>query len=209
MDSPILILLAGGKSKRMGSPKGLLDIHESPWILEQIGRYQHLKNSIVYIGLGYDYKLYLEAIPWFNIALKNSYNFDGVEVNVIINSQPQLGPFSTLQAVLNMVDKKTTIIVQPIDVPILNKEDLATIIKEDNTIVIPVYNAKNGHPVKLKPEFWNTLLTIDATNDKSRLDTQIKIFNASSISYVNVNDSSICQNINTKEKWYNYVNNTP
>jgi len=207
MDSPILILLAGGKSKRMGSPKGLLDYHGSPWILEQIGRYKHLKKPMIYIGLGYDYKLYLDAIPWFNKALENSYSFDGVEVKVIINHQPQLGPFSTLQTILNIIDTKSTIIVQPIDVPLLNKEDLAILIKEDNIIVIPTCNAKNGHPVKLKPEFWDTLLTKNASNNKSRLDTQIKLCDTSSVSYVKVKDISIYQNINTINKWFNFIEN--
>ena len=122
--------------------------------------------------------------------------------------EPQLGPFSTLQTILSIIDTKITIIVQPIDVPLLNKEDLATIIKEDNIIVIPTCNAKNGHPVKLKPEFWNTLLSKDVSNVKSRLDIQIKLSNTSRISYVNVEDTSIYQNINTKIKWDNYAKNT-
>lgn len=205
MDSPILILLAGGKSTRMGTPKGLLDYQGIPWVLAQISRYKHVKNPIVHIGLGYDFKRYLTLIPWFQKAIDAPYNHNGVEVKVIINDQPQYGAFSTLQKVLKSIDKKYSVLVLPIDVPLLKKQYLTSIIREDNTIAIPVCNDNNGHPVKLKPEFWSTLLTVDTSLDEARLDRQIKRYKNSSIAYVNVLDSSVYQNINTRLEWDNYT----
>ncbi len=205
MDSPILILLAGGKSTRMGYPKGLLDYHGTLWILEQVSRYKHVENLKVYIGLGYDYEQYLETIPWFKDAIENSYNYNGVEVKVVINDQPELGSFSTLQTVMRNINVDSTIIVQPIDVPLLNKQSLAAIINENNTIVIPKCNGKNGHPVKLKSEFWKPLLTLDSFSSDARLDTQIKLFNTSSITYLKVHDKSVYQNFNTKDNWNDYL----
>ncbi len=191
----------------MGSPKGLLDYHDTPWILEQISRYSSIDNPKVYIGLGHDFQQYLDTIPWFINAIDRPYIYNGVEVRVIINNQPQFGSFSTLQTVLNKVNKNTTIIVQPIDVPLLNKQSLMSIINENNVIVIPCCNDKNGHPVKLKPEFWNRLLVIDISSNQARLDMQIKKLDNSSISYINTTDKSVCQNINTINKWNNYINN--
>ena len=204
MDIPNLILLAGGKSTRMGSPKGLLDYRGTLWVLEQIARYKFIENSIAYIGLGYDYEQYLNAIPWFKDAIENSYNYNGVEVRVVINNQPQFGSFSTLQTVLKKVDIDSTVIVLPIDVPLLNKQSLTSIINENNKVVIPTCDAKNGHPVKLNSEFWNTLLPIDMFSKNARLDTQIKQLNSLSITFVNIIDNSVYQNINTKEKWNYY-----
>ncbi len=208
MDSPILILLAGGKSTRMGFPKGLLNYHGTLWIVEQITRYKHIDNAKVFIGLGYDFQKYLDTIPWFKKALNNAYDHNGVEVRVVINNQPQLGSFSTLQTVLKNIDTQVMVLVQPIDVPLVNKDSLITIIRENNAIVIPNCTTKNGHPVKLKPEFWNTLLAVDTSSENARLDIQIKQINTSSIAYVNINDSSVYQNINTKEKWNNYCKST-
>lgn len=205
MNIPILILLAGGKSTRMGSPKGLLDYRGTPWVLEQITRYKHIENPKVYIGLGYDYEQYLSVIPWFKDAIENPYSYNGVAVRLIINYQPQLGSFSTLQTILREVDVHSTVIVQPIDVPLPNEQSLTTIINENNTIVIPTCNSKNGHPVKIKPEFWKPFLKINLSSNDARLDTQIKQYNSLSISYVNVIDNSVYQNINTKEKWYSYL----
>ncbi len=205
MDSPILVLLSGGKSTRMGSSKGLLGFHGKPWILEQIARYKNIENPKVYIGLGYDYEQYLNVIPWFKDAIENSYNYNGVEVRLIINYQPQLGSFSTLQTVLKKVNINSAVVVLPIDVPLLNKQSLTSIVNENNTIVIPTRDAKNGHPVKLNSEFWNTLLTIDPSSKDARLDTQIKQLDSFSIAFVNVIDNSVYQNINTQEKWNSYL----
>ena len=204
-NSPVLILLAGGRSSRMGSPKGLLDYHGVPWILEQVSRFHIFKNPKVYIGLGYDYEKYVEAIPWFNNATDKSFKYKGAEVNVVINYHPEFGPFSTLQKVLCSVDPQETIIVQPVDVPLLNKQNLSAIINENNIVVIPVCDDHKGHPVKLKSEFWITLLVIDLTSDKARLDTQIKEYKTSSISYLKVSDNSVYQNINTQEDWKYYL----
>lgn len=207
VESPVLILLAGGKSGRMGSPKGLLDYHGTLWILEQISRYKYVRNPNVFIGLGYDSEYYFRAIPWFTEALDDFYLYDGVEVRIVINHQPEYGAFSTLQIVLDKVDTNATILVQPIDVPLVNIQNLDSIIKEINTIVIPECDSKNGHPVKLKPEFWNTLLSIDISSKEARLDIQIKGRDISIITYVRVTDNSVYQNINTINNWNNYLNN--
>jgi molybdopterin-guanine dinucleotide biosynthesis protein A len=69
-DSHVLILLAGGKSTRMGSPKGLLDYKGKQWILEQISRYKYVLNPKVYIGLGHDYENYFSAISWFPLLYR-------------------------------------------------------------------------------------------------------------------------------------------
>ena len=205
MDIPVLILLAGGKSARMGSPKGLLDYHGTPWVLEQISRYKLFKNPRVYIGLGYDLQKYFDVIPWFKEAIDDTYNYNGVEVRVIINNMPEFGAFSTLQKVLKKVEKHTEAIVQPIDVPLPNEQSLTSIINENNTIIIPKCNGKNGHPVKLKPKFWSELLSIDISSKKARLDVQIKQINNSSITYLKVSDNAVYQNINTKIKWHSYL----
>ena len=205
-ESPILILLTGGKSTRMGSSKGLLNYHGILWVLEQISRYKLIRKPKVYIGLGFDNKLYFEAIPWLTEALDDFYLYDGVEVKVVINKQPEFGAFSTLQTVLKKVEINASVLIQPIDVPLAYDQSLAIIINENNSVVIPNCNSKNGHPVKLKSEFWNTLLSIDKSSKEARLDLQIKSTKSSSITYIQVTDNSVYQNINTKVDWNNYLN---
>jgi len=205
MTIPILIILAGGRSARMGTPKGLLDCKGTPWILEQISRYKNIHNPRVYIGLGYDYKLYFKQIPWFEIAIEHSYIYKGVKVSVFINNHPKFGSFSTLQTVLKKVSITDSVLVLPIDVPLLDEENLQRIVSENNTIIIPTCNANNGHPVKLNPVFWKTLLPLENQLKKARLDVQIKNLNRSSKTFIEVDDISVYQNINTIKKWNEYI----
>ncbi len=204
-DTPILLLLAGGKSSRMGTPKGLLDYHGKLWILEQISRFKGVNSPKVYIGLGYDYELYFESIPWFKKAIEKTHNYNGVEVRVMINHQPQFGSFSTLQTVLRNIEKQATVIVQPIDVPLFNTDSLRSFIGKNKSIVIPVCEDKKGHPVKLEHEFWVKLLSVDLSSNNARLDIQIKEYNTSSVTYHKVTDKSVYQNINTINEWNSYL----
>ena len=204
-NSPVLIILAGGRSSRMGSPKGLLDYHGVPWILEQISRFKRVQNAKVYIGLGYDCERYVDVIPWFKKAMDEMHNYNGIGVRVVINNKPENGAFSTLQKVLDSIDPHETIIVQPIDVPLLNEGSLLSLINETNTIVIPTCDGQNGHPVMLMPDFWLPLTQIDISSDKARLDRQISDINSSSITYLKVSDNAVYQNINTKSDWKKYI----
>ncbi len=205
MNIPVLILLAGGKSSRMGTPKGLLDYHGIPWIVAQIFRYKNIENPKVFIGLGYDYKQYFDAIPQLKQASNHSFLWNGVTIRTVINKHPENGAFSTLQVVLKEIDKEATVLVLPTDVPLLKNKGLHAILNANNTIVIPVCDGKNGHPVKLKPEFWRTLTTIDIKAKEARLDRQIKKQEPSSVSFLNVMENSVYQNINTMNDWNNYL----
>ncbi|MBA4392008.1 MAG: hypothetical protein C0407_00480, partial [Desulfobacca sp.] len=64
-----LILLAGGKSSRMGTPKGLLDYQGNLWLFEQLSRFQAASGKRVVIVLGFHHDQYFEKIPWLRAAL--------------------------------------------------------------------------------------------------------------------------------------------
>ncbi len=207
MKTPILILLAGGKSTRMGIPKGLLDYYGTPWILEQISRYKYINAPKVYIGLGYDYQKYLDKISWFKKALDSFYKYQGIDVKIVINPTPERGSFSTLQIVLKAVKRyNTSVLIQPIDVPLLNRQNLIAITRETGKTIISRCCGKNGHPVKLLPSVWKTFLSIDSRSKGARLDLQIKQLDISSITYLDMNDNSVYQNINSKKEWNAYLN---
>lgn len=200
--SPVLIILAGGKSSRMGIPKGLLEFKNQYWLLQQINTFI---GDFVIIGLGYDAELYFKAIPWLKKAIENSVNYRGKQVQVIINPQPKFGLFSNLQNLLKQIDKNQSVFVLPIDAPLLNKKDQELIANDKEIITIPSYNGKKGHPVKLNYQFWNTLLNIPIDDYEARLDVQIKKRNASEISIIKVSDASCIKNLNTPKDWQDYL----
>ncbi|MBL4569358.1 MAG: NTP transferase domain-containing protein [Flavobacteriaceae bacterium] len=198
----------------MGTPKGLLSYKNSYWLLAQIAAFKTGKTII--IGLGYDFQLYFNAIPWLKDAVKNPQIYNGKKVQVVINQTPEFGLFSTLQVVLKVLITKiesdststgSDILVLPVDVPLLNTSELEKIIETENTVVIPNYHQKNGHPAKLSADFWIKLLAIPANDKEARLDTQIKKLPKHLISIVHINDKNSVQNLNTPESWGNFISN--
>ena len=201
----IFILLAGGKSSRMGSNKGLLNFKEKYWILEQLNRISSSNITEVYIGLGYNFNEYFNAIPWLKKAQHQFVNYKNLLVKATINNQPELGSFSTLQSVLRKVSSNSYVIICPIDIPILNSFELNKIISKNDEIVYPNFNGKNGHPIKISPTIWTDFLKLNPRNLYTRLDFQLKKINPNKISTVEVFDRAIIYNLNKKTDWNSYL----
>ena len=201
----VFVLLAGGKSERMGVPKGLLQYQNIYWILEQIDRIATATITEIYIGLGHHSQEYLNQIPLLNQAQSEFITYKKTQIRVFINKNPELGSFSTLQNVLQQIPQNKSVLINPIDVPILNAFELQTIIDTQNQIVLPNFEGKNGHPIKLHFDFWKQLLLLNSSDENSRLDLEIKKVNDSKKTSISVNDSCIINNLNTKDDWMKYV----
>jgi CTP:molybdopterin cytidylyltransferase MocA len=201
----VFVLLAGGKSERMGIAKGLLPYQNSYWILEQINRIATATLTEVYIGLGHHSQEYINQIPLLKQAQSEFVLYKKVKIKVIINKNPELGSFSTLQTVLQQIPRDKSVLINPIDVPILNTAELQTIIDTHNQIVLPNFEGKNGHPIKLRPSFWNPLVQLNPADENSRLDLEIKKMNPAAITRIAVNDSSIVKNLNTPNDWTEFT----
>lgn len=199
---PILIILAGGKSSRMGAPKGLLKHNNSFWILSQI---ETFIGTEVIIGLGHDAQLYFNAIPWLKDATKTAISYKEKQIRVVINPNPKFGLFSTLQSILKHVDLHQQAFILPIDVPLFNKQEQRKLSIEENVIVIPKYQDKKGHPIKITPEFCQSLLNISLSDPNARLDFQIKKNTPSEISFIDVSDGVCIQNLNTPKDWQAFI----
>lgn len=205
-NNAVFVLLAGGKSERMGVAKGLLEYHNTYWILEQLNRIARSTITEVYVGLGYHQEEYSNKIPWITEAKIHFAPYKNLKVKVVVNQNPQLGSFSTFQTVLNQIPKNKSVLINPIDIPILNTTELQTIIEVQNQIVLPNFEGKNGHPIKLHPNFWNLLLLLNPTDENSRLDLEIKKTVPSKITTVTVNDFCILKNLNTPDDWKEFLN---
>lgn len=202
----VFVLLAGGKSERMGVDKGLLKFKHTFWILEQLNRISKTKIKMVHIGLGFNYLNYFKAIPWFKTALTNEVDYHGLKIKTMINPTPELGSFSTLNTVLNQLKTTSDILINPIDVPVLNLTELNKMMMAKNSVVIPNFEGKRGHPIKIDAEYWQYLRTINITDKDARLDFQLKKIDPVKISQVEVKDKFVIKNINTKAAWFNFLN---
>jgi CTP:molybdopterin cytidylyltransferase MocA len=200
----VAIILAGGKSQRMGLPKGLLDYNGHFWLLEHFIRLKAGGIKEIIIGLGYKSDTYYKAIPELQKALNSSIFFKGLQVSVVQNENPKLGSFSTLQYALKAHYKSSDVLICPIDVPILNSKELKKLIKTNANIVKPIFKGQSGHPIKIKYQFVERLLNEDST---SRLDKLIAL--ESDIKKIPCIDNQIIMNLNTPVDWSSFKDRSP
>ncbi|MBI4404308.1 MAG: NTP transferase domain-containing protein [Deltaproteobacteria bacterium] len=202
---PPLILLAGGKSERMGKPKGLLRYRETYWLEEQISRFQKLGGKQVIIGLGYRAKAYFRAIPPLEEALVNGVRYLNITIRSVVNPQPEFGKFSTLQVCLKLFLQEqgaNSTFVLPIDVPVCSKTvwmNLFKALSKDVEAVTPTYRNRGGHPVLLTRVFCQQLAKLPKS---SRLDFELKSLARRKV--VAVNDPVSVLNLNTPKKWKDF-----
>lgn len=196
------VVLAGGKSERMGHPKGLLFNKEEYWLETQLKSIASSGGKEVYIALGFHTSTYCEKLPWLTSALQVPITYLNLNIRAIVNPNPERGSFSSLQTVLSQIEEPKTILLCPIDVPIPKDETLELLLEKQQAIVIPNYKGKNGHPIVMTTAFWKSLLQLNPSN--SRLDFLIKACPSSMIGTVPVENPEVILNLNTPEDWISY-----
>ena len=201
-----LILLAGGQSSRMGTPKGLVDFEGRPWLLEQLSRFEAALGKEVVIVLGYHQEQYFERIPWLRGARYEASVQSGLAVSVVVNKTPEFGQFASLQRAIPFLLEKdwSGAFIQPVDVPGPRREVYGRIAEAFNhklDVVIPQYQSKGGHPVLLSRQFLGQLLSLPVANNEARLDKQIHALSRERVARVRVKDPQVCLNINTLEEF--------
>jgi CTP:molybdopterin cytidylyltransferase MocA len=199
-----VVLLAAGRSSRMGQPKGLVQVAGRHWIDHQL---RSLEGRRVIVVLGDDRERYLAEVP--SLAQR---------VVIAVNPAPERGPFSSLQAGLACVTPETPAFVLPVDVPAASPP-VWSLLEQALTrawaAAIPTYgdDDRGGHPVLLSSRFLATLLGRPATG---RLDHELASVQggegrdpgtaqAQGVVRVPVGDPLVRLNLNAPEDWAKLV----
>ncbi len=216
-----VILLAGGQSARMGTPKTLLT-HSSfrgYWIEEQIRKLHACGIERVIIVLGFHAQTELSVLEPLDLGSFDMGSGHLVptpfrqDVTVVVNPRPKLGPFSSLvsgvQALLSESNSpESGAFVLPIDVPAPGCAiwaNLQSALSGVIAVTVPVHANKGGHPVLLSSRFVHTLLTVQLDSTEARLDRQIERLESTTVRRVDTLDSSVCLNLNHPHDWDRYV----
>jgi len=198
-----LILLCGGKSVRMGSPKGLLEISGSLLFLEQIKQFQKGGGANVVIVLGYHPEMYMNNICWTNDLNDDKWiEHDGINLAIVRNQNPHHGQFSSIICALERLiqDDFPGAFVMPVDMLPPKKNTWKALINNmyaSIDVCIPSWKGSGGHPVLLSNVYIRTLLKVPKSSPDARLDYEIKTLPQDSIKYVVTNDNRITGNVNT------------
>jgi len=191
-----VVLLAAGRSSRMGEPKGLVLFAGRPWIETQLAALDGRRVTVV---LGHDGPRYLEAIP--DLAKRTE---------VVVNPDPDRGPFSSLQVGLAAVSGSAegSIFVLPVDVPAASAavwRALEEALGPELDAAIPIFEGRGGHPVLLAPPFIARLCGRDPASPDARLDLELRSCRARRVP---TDDPRVRMNLNAPEDWGKLVKGT-
>jgi CTP:molybdopterin cytidylyltransferase MocA len=144
------IILSGGASRRMGSPKALLSYQGRPFLEHLLDVAKHPKIGVRRIVLGAD------AEP---IAKEVNLSSD----EIVINDEWEKGQLSSIHAALRSLPPQTDgIILLLIDHPLISAPLVGELVESfyasRKPIVLPVYEGRRGHPVIFSSAVYQELM---------------------------------------------------
>jgi molybdenum cofactor cytidylyltransferase len=145
------IVLAAGKSERMGRPKALLPFRGSTFlrnILDAIAR-SPIKNTIVVVG-------------HHRQEIASSLDIS----NLIFNPDYAQGMITSFQAGIRALPPGSAgALLFLVDHPLVETETIHSLVANfaANRIVIPVFNGRRGHPVLFAAEILQEILALPAS----------------------------------------------
>lgn len=178
------IILAGGKSTRMGTNKMLLEYKGHPLLWHTIHSVAPFVNRIIVVTGKYDQDI--------RNALKDE------NVTFVYNKNYELGMFSS---VLTGVKETTEdFLVLPGDCPFVSEETFIKILSGTGDMRYPKCGKEEGHPLYISKKYKQELLTFG-------LDNNLKVFRDSKkCEIINVEDKNIGMNLNKILDFYQLDN---
>lgn len=191
------IVLAAGRSKRMGKLKPLLRFNDTTFLEHIISVLKASAVDTITVVLGAEAE-----------TIKKSTDLSGT--NVVINENYQKGQLSSLIAAIEKCPQDTeAILVCLVDNPFITKDVVDEIIgkfKETNKpIIVPVFNKRRGHPTLFSRSLFNELL--NAPQDRGA--RYVVYSNVEKILELETSESAILISVDTPDDYKSHFGASP
>jgi molybdenum cofactor cytidylyltransferase len=151
------IVLAAGRSSRMGRPKALLPLADGRTFLERIvSTFLEAHVDDIVVVLGHEPEPIVASLERTNLR-----------VRYIINRDYDHGQLSSVLAGLNVVDRPgvAAALITLVDVPLVSVTTIRTVIdryqETHASVVRPTEGERHGHPLLIDRSLFGALRTAD------------------------------------------------
>ncbi|MCQ6281325.1 NTP transferase domain-containing protein [Bacillus sp. EB600] len=182
------IILAAGYSSRANAFKMTLPLGQMTVLEQTIAKFEGLCSRVIIVA-GFQAEIIQEEMEKINS--KNAYSF---QMKFVFNENFSQGMFRSVQKGCNEVNTPTFFLT-PGDCPLVKKETVQLLAKHTGNVVIPSFNDKGGHPIKLSSEVKEKILE---TNPKSNLRVVLSGYEKK---YIHVDDPGVLLDVDTPEDY--------
>lgn len=161
----------------------LLPLGEKSILEHTISKFEGVCERVIVVG-GHKWNLVQDAVAQIH----------SMEIKFVFNESFDLGMFSSIQKGCEEISAREFFIT-PGDCPLVKKESVQTLARAEGNVVIPSYEYKGGHPIKLSSEVGHAILAAEAN---SNLRMILQDFDKR---YVNVDDPGVLMDLDTPEDY--------
>ncbi|MBI2839492.1 MAG: nucleotidyltransferase family protein [Acidobacteria bacterium] len=178
------IILAAGESRRMGTPKALLDFGGRTCLDLVIESCMLSGAGAPIVVLGHEAATIRRTIP--------------ADVGVVINLDYERGQTSSLKAGLTAIPSDSDgILLFPVDCPLVRPETIRLLALTSRPIAVPVYGGRRGHPARFSSA---TLHELRALHDSQPAHVIVHR-DPLRVEEVMVDDPGVVTRLNTPEQY--------
>ena len=191
MNHTNLVILAAGKSQRMGISKGLIQYKNQNLLDYSIQKFLLAGGKNIIVVISKEGSIYQKELKTLQ---------ENAPITLVINPDPDRGPFSSLQCGLSKVPINESSFILPVDTPAPSTELWQTISKEMNNeldVIKPSFNHRGGHPILISSSLIKEILQRNPLIDTSRLDFLINDLDQNRCKFIETHESVILENLNT------------
>ena len=191
------LILAGGASRRMGTPKALLQFQNETFLDRMIRLFSSVSQPVIVV-LGHKSDAIRSGIKRASEAIFTT------------NPDPERGMLSSLQCGLNALPADAgAVMFTPVDHPHLQAATLQLLAErfqmERASVIVPVHAGHHGHPVLISRALVNELLSLPPDAMASDVIHQ----HVDQTLYIDVGDPAVTTDVDDPEAYAGLLAHQP